>query len=168
MGFWLVGITTRMAAGAQPRRTKYHLVTSDPLYLLGIELMDRAVAQAKERREINKRMRFVFRRSDYLSACRNPAAKPQSYRLGIGQHLAKADGFGRLIYRQRTPRRDGHWIIPFPWRFRSESTEPGAIRNRIPGAANAATLTRTWAGQWFRTASISLCGNARRRPSGLA
>src|SRR6516165_7506881 len=43
---WLLAIARRIEAAAPRQRTKYHLVTSDRLYALGIELMDRAVAAA--------------------------------------------------------------------------------------------------------------------------
>jgi len=43
---WLATITKRIRAAAKPRPQKHHLVTSERLYALGIELMDRAVASA--------------------------------------------------------------------------------------------------------------------------
>jgi integrase len=43
---WLLAIARRIEVTAQRKRPKYHLVTSDRLYALGIELMDRAVADA--------------------------------------------------------------------------------------------------------------------------
>jgi integrase len=43
---WLLNIIKRMAVTAPRRADKYHLVTSDRLYLLGIALMDRAIADA--------------------------------------------------------------------------------------------------------------------------
>jgi integrase/recombinase XerD len=44
---WLLTVIKRIAATATGKAGKYHLVTSDRLYLLGIELMDRAVADAQ-------------------------------------------------------------------------------------------------------------------------
>ena len=126
---WLLGITTRMAAGAQPRRTKYHLVTSDRLYLLGIELMDRAVAQANARRQINKADAFCFR--DGLIICLLaiiPLRSRSLTALRIGQHLVKASGVWTLDIPATDTKRDGQWIIPVPWRFRSKwISVPGAI-----------------------------------------
>ena len=43
---WLLKIIRRIAATAPRKAAKYNLVTSDRLYLLGISLMDRAVADA--------------------------------------------------------------------------------------------------------------------------
>jgi integrase/recombinase XerD len=39
---WLLPIAKRIAARAQPKPPRLHLVTSDQLYALGIELMDKA------------------------------------------------------------------------------------------------------------------------------
>jgi hypothetical protein len=39
---WLLPIARRIAARAQPKPPRFHLVISDELYALGIELMDRA------------------------------------------------------------------------------------------------------------------------------
>ena len=46
---WLLTITKRIKAAAPRKPRKYHLVTSDRLYALGIELMDRAVAERRSR-----------------------------------------------------------------------------------------------------------------------
>ncbi len=43
---WLLSLTKRIKAVAPHNSRKYHLVTSDRLYALGVELMDRAVADA--------------------------------------------------------------------------------------------------------------------------
>ena len=40
---WLSTISKRIAAQAKPKPEKHHLVTSETLYALGIELMDRAI-----------------------------------------------------------------------------------------------------------------------------
>lgn len=58
---WLLGIIRRIAAAAPPRPGKYHLVTSDRLYLLGIELMDRAAAEAEAAGWVTKAHAFQYR-----------------------------------------------------------------------------------------------------------
>jgi integrase/recombinase XerD len=58
---WLLTITKRIAAMAPRSTGKYHLVTSDRLYLLGAELMDRAVAEADVARRIRKAQAFQYR-----------------------------------------------------------------------------------------------------------
>ena len=45
---WLLTITKRIAAAAPRKARKHPMVTSERLYLLGIELIDRAVAPARE------------------------------------------------------------------------------------------------------------------------
>jgi integrase/recombinase XerD len=44
---WLVTISERIAARGKGKRKKYHLVTSETLYALGIALMDRALSGGK-------------------------------------------------------------------------------------------------------------------------
>jgi integrase/recombinase XerD len=58
---WLLAIIKRMAATAPRSAGKYHLVTSDRLYLLGIELMDRAVADADDAQRTDKVHAFQYR-----------------------------------------------------------------------------------------------------------
>jgi integrase/recombinase XerD len=53
---WLLSITKRIAAAAPRRHPKYHLVTSDRLYALGLELMDGAVTDADAAKHISKAM----------------------------------------------------------------------------------------------------------------
>ena len=139
---WLVGITTRMAAGAQPRRTKYHLVTSDRLYLLGIELMDRAVAQANARRQINKADAFCFR--DGLIICLLaviPLRSRSLTALRIGQHLVKASG----VWTLDIPATDTKTRRAVDYPISLEISERidlylEQFRNRIPGADKHAGL----------------------------
>ncbi len=50
---WLLAVIKRIAAATPRRSRKYHLVTSDHLYALGIQLMDCAIADA----EAGERMR---------------------------------------------------------------------------------------------------------------
>src|SRR5262249_57723511 len=58
---WLLTITKRIAAAAPRRHPKYHLVTSDRLYALGLELMDGAVADADAATCISKVHAFQYR-----------------------------------------------------------------------------------------------------------
>src|SRR5262245_1558159 len=51
---WLLNIIKRIAVTVPRRARKYHLITSDRLYLLGSELMDRAVADADAAKRISK------------------------------------------------------------------------------------------------------------------
>lgn len=58
---WLAVITKRIAAGGKPKPRKYHLVTSERLYTLGIELIDRAVAHASRATDVPKADAFDYR-----------------------------------------------------------------------------------------------------------
>jgi integrase len=51
---WLLMITKRIAAAAPRKPKKFGQVSSDQLYLLGIELMDGAVAEAGDQSEMSK------------------------------------------------------------------------------------------------------------------
>jgi len=58
---WLLIITKRIKAAAPRKPRKYHLVTSDRLYALGIELMDHAVAEAEAAERISKAHALEYR-----------------------------------------------------------------------------------------------------------
>ena len=58
---WLLTLAKRIKAAAPRKPGKYHLVTSDQLYALGIELMDRAVAGADFAKCISKAHAFEYR-----------------------------------------------------------------------------------------------------------
>jgi hypothetical protein len=51
---WLLTITKRIAATAQRRPKRYGLVSSDRLYLVGLELMDDAVATLDDKGKLSK------------------------------------------------------------------------------------------------------------------
>jgi integrase len=54
-------ITKRIGAGAQRAAKTYGIVSSDQLYLLGLELMDSAVAEAADQTEISKASAIKYR-----------------------------------------------------------------------------------------------------------
>jgi integrase len=58
---WLLTISKRIAAAAPRRPKKLGLVTSDQLYLLGIELMDTAIAKADDSTELLKETAMQYR-----------------------------------------------------------------------------------------------------------
>jgi integrase/recombinase XerD len=58
---WLLTITKRIAAMAPRKPGKYHLVTSERLYVLGTELMDRAVADADATQRVRITDAFNYR-----------------------------------------------------------------------------------------------------------
>jgi integrase len=58
---WLLTITKRIAASARRRPKKYAQVSSDRLYVLGLELMDQAVAETSDQEEITKASAIKYR-----------------------------------------------------------------------------------------------------------
>ena len=58
---WLLMITKRIAAAAPQKPKRFGQVSSDQLYLLGIELIDEAVAQAGDQRKIAKSTAMQYR-----------------------------------------------------------------------------------------------------------
>ena len=58
---WLLNATKRIARQAKPRRAKHHLVTSERLYVLGLELMDAAVDAAEGFVTVAKTCAFDYR-----------------------------------------------------------------------------------------------------------
>src|SRR6516165_435429 len=58
---WLLTIIKRLAAAAPRRARRYHLVTSDQLYLVGIGLMDGAVAEADAAKAVSKALALRYR-----------------------------------------------------------------------------------------------------------
>ena len=87
---WLLAITRRMAAAAPGKSRKYHLITSDRLYLLGIELMDRAVADADAAQRIDKAHAFQYRDGLLIALLALiPLRSRTLTALRIGQHLVK-------------------------------------------------------------------------------
>ena len=87
---WLLTIIKRIAATTPRRAGKYHLVTSDRLYLLGIELMDRAVADADVAQRTDKAHAFQYRDGLVIALLALiPLRSRTLTALRIGQHLVK-------------------------------------------------------------------------------
>ena len=77
---WLLSVAKRMTAAAPAQRTKYHLITSDRLYLLGLELMDRRRCGGEFRRPNNQGTGLsIPRRFDHCPASDDTAAQRYSY-----------------------------------------------------------------------------------------
>src|SRR5262249_43772954 len=88
---WLLNIIKRMAVTAPRRAGKYHLITSDRLYLLGSELMDRAVADADGAKSTTKAHALHLRDGLVIALLALiPLRSRTLAALRIGQHLVKA------------------------------------------------------------------------------
>ena len=94
---WLLIITKRIVAQAKHKPQKHHLVTSERLYALGIELMDGAVANSNVAGSLSKASAFAYR--DGLIIALN-AALPLRRRtltaLRIGKQLMKSGNLWAL------------------------------------------------------------------------
>jgi integrase/recombinase XerD len=94
---WLLSVAKRMTAAAPAQRTKYHLITSDRLYLLGLELMDCAVAEVNTAGRITKAQAFRYRDGLLIAVLAMIPLRSGTLRaLRIGQHLVKVGGLWAL------------------------------------------------------------------------
>jgi integrase/recombinase XerD len=143
---WLLTITKRIAAAAPRRHPKYHLVTSDRLYALGLELMDGAITDADAAKHMSKAQAFQYR-DGLIIALRAliPLRSRTLVAMRIGIHLVKTgDLWGLDIPAADTksqrpldypiPRELSARIDLYLERFRSRI--PGAERHTAPWASN--------------------------------
>lgn len=87
---WLLTISKRIAAAAPRKPRKYHLVTSERLYALGIELMDHAVADAEAAGRISKAHAFEYRDGLVIALLALiPLRSRTLVALRVGKHLVK-------------------------------------------------------------------------------
>jgi integrase/recombinase XerD len=90
---WLATITKRIAANAKRTPQKHHLVTSERLYKLGIELMDQAVASAMASGKVSKIDAFQFRDGLLIAfLALIPLRRRTVAAVRIGKQLLKAGG----------------------------------------------------------------------------
>ncbi len=87
---WLLTIIKRIAAAERRSRPKYHLITSEQLYALGLELMDRAVADASAAGEVSKTHAFQYRDGLIIALLALIPLRSRSLAaIRIGKHLVK-------------------------------------------------------------------------------
>jgi integrase len=87
---WLLTIIKRIAAAAPRRHPKYHLVTSDRLYALGLELMDGAVSDANAAQRISKAHAFQYRDGLIIAfLALIPLRSRTLVAMRLGSHLVK-------------------------------------------------------------------------------
>jgi hypothetical protein len=88
---WLLDATKRIACQAKPRANKHHLITSDRLYALGLELMDGAIQTAATDQTISKDCAFQYRDGliIFLLAL-IPLRRRTLTALQIGKHLVQS------------------------------------------------------------------------------
>ncbi len=88
---WLLTIIKQIAAQAKQKPEKYHLVTSETLYALGIELMDRAITNSNAAKKVYMAHTFGYRDGLIIALL---ALIPLRMRtlaaLRIGKHLVQS------------------------------------------------------------------------------
>ncbi|HEY9716112.1 MAG TPA: site-specific integrase [Trichormus sp.] len=93
---WLQIITKRIAAQAKRRPERHHLITSERLYALGQELMDRAVAEV-DGASVAKATAFDYRDGLIIALLATiPLRRRTLASLRIGKHLVKSGSLWAL------------------------------------------------------------------------
>jgi integrase len=88
---WLLTITKRIAAAAPRTSRKYHLVTSERVYALGLALMDDAAADADAAKCISKAHVFQYRDGLIIALLALiPLRSRTLVALRVGKHLVRA------------------------------------------------------------------------------
>ena len=92
---WLLTITKRIAARAKRKPQKHHLVTSERLYALGVELMDLAMADGA--RSISKASAFAYRDGLIIAVLAVIAPRRRTFAaLRSGKQLVKSGNLWAL------------------------------------------------------------------------
>ena len=135
---WLAIITKRIASKAKRNPPKHHAVTTEMLYALGIELMDRAVANAANAGDVSKADAFDYRDGlIHAVGASVPLRKRTHAALRVGHQLVKSGELWSLDI----PARDlkGRRPLDYPISFELSQRIDlylSKFRRRIPGAAN--------------------------------
>jgi hypothetical protein len=159
---WLLSTIKRIAAMAPRKAGKYHLVTSDRLYLLGIELMDRAVADAQAAERTRTAHAFQYRDGLIIALLALiPLRRRTLAALRIGKHLTKAGDHWALDI----PASDTKSGRPLDYPISGEMSARidvylNEFRHHIPGADKHTSL---WASNQGRPMCADAIYNAVRR-----
>ena len=159
---WLLTLTKRIKAAAPRKPRKYHLVTSEHLYALGIELMDHAVAEAEAAKRISKAHAFEYRDGLIIALLALiPLRSRTLVALRIGKQLVKTGDLWALDI----PAADTKTRRPLDYPISKELCTRidlylERFRRRIPGAD---THTGLWASNKRRPMSAIAIYNAVRR-----
>jgi integrase/recombinase XerD len=159
---WLLTLSKRIKAAAPRKSRKYHLVTSDHLYALGIELMDRAVASAENAERISKAHAFEYRDGLIIALLALvPLRSRTLVALRIGKHLVKTGDLWALDI----PAADTKTRRPLDYPISKELCQRvdfylERFRRRIPGADKHTAL---WASNKQGPMSAIAIYNAVRR-----
>ncbi len=151
---WLL-VTEKRVAATEPRRAgKYNLITSDRLYLLGIDLMDRSVADADAAGCIGKAHAFQYRDGLLIALLALiPLRSRTLTALRIGQHFVRTGALWALDI----PAEDTKSRRPLEYPIAQELSARidlylEQFRGRIPGAEKHT-------GFWPSNQSRPMCAN---------
>jgi integrase/recombinase XerD len=132
---WLLAISNRMSAKAKRKREKHHLITSETLYALGIELMDGAIATGNPAE--TRAAQTAYRDGLIIALLALiPMRRRTLAALRVGKHLVRS---GRLWVLE-IPAEDTKTRQPIEYPISAELTDRidlylKHVRSRIPGAA---------------------------------
>ena len=160
---WLLSLTRRIA-GASPRKPKkHHLVTSECLYALGVQLMDRASADAEAAKRISKAQALQYRDGLIIAlTALIPLRRRTLVALRIGKHLLKNGDLWELAIpaADTKPRRPLDYPVSKELCTRID-LYLSRFRSLLPGAH---THTGLWASNKQRPISaVAICAAVRRR-----
>ena len=131
---WLVTISERIAAQGKQKRKKYHLVTSETLYALGIALMDRALSSGRP--VTTSSVQTTYRDGLIIAfLALIPLRRRALGVLRIVQHLVRSGG----VWAVDIPAEDTKSKRPLKFPLSAELSARiefylREIRSRIPGA----------------------------------
>jgi integrase len=134
---WLLPIAKRLAAQAAPKPARLHLVTSDQLYALGIELMDDAEPSAC----VHKGDAFRYRDGLIIALLAvAPLRRGTLAALRVGEHLLKSGDLWVLEIpaKDMKTRQSLDFLLPGPLSARIDRYL-AEFRDAIPGAATRHT-----------------------------
>ncbi|GLR90946.1 site-specific integrase [Bradyrhizobium iriomotense] len=94
---WLYVIARRITANAPRQAKRYNLITSEYLYTLGIDLMDKVEAATESAQRIRMRDAYIYRDGLMIALLAVIPLRRRTFAaLKIGQHLVKAGGLWAL------------------------------------------------------------------------
>ena len=134
---WMLTITKRIAAAAPRRHPKSHLVTSDRLYAFGLELMDGAVADVDDAKQVSKVHAFQYRDGLIIALLAlNPVRSRTLVAMRIGTHLVKTGNLWGLDIPAVDTKNQRPLDYPIPRELSARiDLYLERFRSRIPGAA---------------------------------
>jgi hypothetical protein len=87
---WLLTVIKRIAASAPRSARRYGLVSSDQLYMLGLELMDKAVALSDQQQKVSNAVALLYRDGLLIAMLAGTGIRRRTVAaLRIGSHLVK-------------------------------------------------------------------------------